>query len=557
MVSVEAGDWLRKVPTEDRLTSVIRVVLAASALLIILLDPSEPDRFVALTYTTLGLYTLYSLILYWGIKQGRRVALRLSPWCHWLDVLWFTGLVALSSGSNSIFFFGLFFPILVASFRQGFRSGLAVTLVSGLAFTFVGLITPPPEAEFPWNRFLLRPTYLLLLGYMIAFWGGLEIRMKRGLALLSTITTLSNPRAGAEQILHSALQPIREFFNAETCLLVVRDSEGRATLQRSSPVSSEPSEAIDPEFGDLLLRIPESLAVFLNETPGVFKWRPAYLAVDQRSTVPSSTAIGKSETATVAAALGSGNLMSAPFGYGDKKARFYVAGSDRSFVAADLDFLLEVIQHLTPVLEHIELVDRLAFSAAQEERIRVARDIHDSVIQPYIGLQMGLTAIRDRLRRGGDATQGVEQLIQTADSAIQDLRRYVAELRSSGARGETLLDALKRFSRRFGELTGIEIELQVAGDFQISDRLAGETFQLVVEGLSNVRRHSRADRASVRLAQPDGWLVIEIANPCEEVQKPFVPRSISERAESLGGHSHVQIEPAERTIVHIEIPFER
>ncbi len=555
VVSSEAGGWLGKVPSEDRLTSTIRVVLASSALLIILLDPSEPDRFVALTYSILSLYSLYSVLLLAGVSRGHGWARWLSPWCHWLDVFWYTVLVALSSGSHSIFFFGLFFPIMVASFREGFRSGVAVTLTSAFLFTLVGLTVAPTEATFSWNRLLLRPTYLLLLGYMMAYWGEMEIRMKRRLALLSTITTLSNPRLGAESILGSALAPIREFFNAETCLLIVREPTGQAFLQRSSAgLEKAAPEAIDANFGDLLLRIPEGLSVIFN--PGR-RWpiRPEYLSLDPLREKAGDC--GRAQTETVAAALDAGGLLSAPISYGgERRGRIYLLRRNGSFARADLEFCSQVIQHLTPVLDHIELVDRLAITAAEEERTRVARDIHDSVIQPYIGLQMGLTAIRDRLRRGGDATLGVEQLIQTADSAIQDLRRYVKELRGPGTRAESLLDALKRFARRFGELTGIEVEIRVEPDLRMSDRLAGETFQMVAEGLSNVRRHSQADRAVVSLAQPDGLLVIQIDNPAADALQPFFPRSLSERAESLGGRAQVIVDQLHQTTVRIEIPLD-
>ena len=61
-----------------------------------------------------------------------------------------------------------------------------------------------------------------------------------------------------------------------------------------------------------------------------------------------------------------------------------------------------LIEHVTPVLENIRLVDRLASEAAEYERQRIARDIHDGMIQPYIGLQLGLAAIRQKIERGNN-----------------------------------------------------------------------------------------------------------------------------------------------------------
>ncbi len=101
-----------------------RLVLASSALVIIFLDPSEPDRLVDLTYAALISYTVYSATLYFLAASRKPVIRKIRKWEHWADVAWYLPLIALSSGTNSIFFFFFFFPLLVASFRWGFREGL-------------------------------------------------------------------------------------------------------------------------------------------------------------------------------------------------------------------------------------------------------------------------------------------------------------------------------------------------------------------------------------------------------------------------------------------------
>lgn len=142
---------------DSRMVAAMRVVLASSALVIIYVDPLEPDRFVSITYAALILYTLYSAGLY--VLQVRYSPLSepISSWSHWADVGWYLVLIALSSGTSSIFFFFFFFAILVASFRWGFASGLRVAIVSSVLFTLVGYTTAPSGQDFELNRFLLRP----------------------------------------------------------------------------------------------------------------------------------------------------------------------------------------------------------------------------------------------------------------------------------------------------------------------------------------------------------------------------------------------------------------
>src|SRR5215212_5587562 len=117
--SGHAPDSLESV--DDRMISLMRLILALSALLIIYIDPSEPDRYVAITYGALVAYSLYSALLYYlSVRRARLLPNRIA---HWADVGCFLVLVALSSGTSSIFFFFFFFAVLVASFRRGFSAG--------------------------------------------------------------------------------------------------------------------------------------------------------------------------------------------------------------------------------------------------------------------------------------------------------------------------------------------------------------------------------------------------------------------------------------------------
>ena len=78
----------------------MRFGLAAAALLIVSIDPSEPDRYVAITYTALVLYIAYSASL-WACAW-RAMPSWLAATAHWIDVGWYVGLVGLSSGTQSI-----------------------------------------------------------------------------------------------------------------------------------------------------------------------------------------------------------------------------------------------------------------------------------------------------------------------------------------------------------------------------------------------------------------------------------------------------------------------
>jgi hypothetical protein len=84
------------------LISATRALIAAFALMTTFIDPSEPSRYVGLTYATLALYTVYSIaFLILSLTRSDLIPVSIM---HWLDVAWYLALIALSGGNNSIFF---------------------------------------------------------------------------------------------------------------------------------------------------------------------------------------------------------------------------------------------------------------------------------------------------------------------------------------------------------------------------------------------------------------------------------------------------------------------
>jgi len=545
---------------DDRIIAAMRLVLALSALLITWIDPSAPDQLVAVTYLALVCYTLYSLALFWVARGYPALHQAVHRWVHWIDVAWYLLLIALSSGTSSIFFFFFFFAILVASFRHGYRTGLQVVAVSAALFTLVGYLAAPKGPEFELDRFLIRPIYLLVLGYMMASWGGYEIALKRRLALLKDVNTLANPRFGVDRTTGWLLERLRAFYAADACLLVAPDPSGPGHLlrraDRSDPERPMRAEPAPPELAGRLLAFPPELA--LVYTAAGRPWQQPALRAYAGPT-PAQPADAEL-LATIAAGLDAAALLSVPLrAGGSTPGRLYVATRRASaFDDSDLEFLLQVVAHFTPVVENIRLVDRLASDAAERERQRIAHDLHDSVVQPYIGLQLGLKAISQRLAAGdSDIRRDVGRLIDQIAREIDRLRGYIRGLKGDAEQADILLSSIRRFVDTFAETTGIAVELKIAGDIHVTDRLAAELFQMVAEGLSNIRRHTHAMRATIELRRQGDRIVLHIEDEGSAAALPpaFSPRSLEERASALGGQVRVGPRSGGGSAVVIEIPL--
>ena len=542
------ADWL----IDTQMISPIRLVLAAAALLIIYIDPSQPDRLVGLTYSLLIGYTVFSaLVLLVSIVTPRFLPMGV---LHWLDMIWYVALISASSGTSSIFFIFFFFPILVASFRWGFASGLRVTVLSAILFVTVGFFTAPGP-HFELNRFLLRSVTLLFLGYMIAHWGGSEIELKRRLQLLKDVTNLANPRFGIDRTISLGLERLRSFYDAQACILIyrldVRLGYQLTRVDRSKAETQLPSQVPD-ELSALLLSPKPNIAV-MRATQGS---PPLLYEIDSGKLWRDKS----QDLSPLLNTLAAKKFTSVPVSYRDNFiGRLYVVDSRRRRTSqSDVEFILHLVEHLSPLLDNIGLLDRLASEAAEQERKKLARDIHDSVVQPYVGLQLGLAAVRQKLLAGDpSAVETVNELCEVANDEVRGLRNYLDELKAADARHGVLFPAVRRFAAKYLAATGIHVQISGDEKLQLNDRLAAEAFQMIAEALSNVRRHTSAQQAEVKITCDPRDLILSISNEITDGVDAscFRPKSITERATALGGHAAVYADNRNRTVVAIRIPL--
>jgi signal transduction histidine kinase len=139
---------------------------------------------------------------------------------------------------------------------------------------------------------------------------------------------------------------------------------------------------------------------------------------------------------------------------------------------------------------------------------------------------------------------------------IADMRAFAKTVRQGAVRQETeLLVALQRQAKQVSEFYGLTIVIEAADDFRLSDRLAAEVFQIVNEGMSNIRKHTRARSGRIHLSNVDDQLHIRIENETPEgPPAPFLPGSIAERTSALGGTIEIHRTSPHATAVHITIP---
>lgn len=540
------------------MVSRMRMVLAISVLLAVFIEPSGLSGHSGLTRIVFIGYLFHSVVVYLGTLLDAPISQSLL--IHRLDVLWFALIVFLTGGVDSFFFIFFFFAILTSSFRWGLEEGQRITIISALLFVVCALITDP-NSDLP--QLLLRTTFLLATGYMSAQWGESKVRLLRQLALLRDVCHLSNPRFGVDRTITRVLEQTQQFFKADSCTLVMHDTETGAytlrTIKDGNTHQSVNSDLISAEAAMPLFALPKEY-LFAYTRP--FRAFMSFLfgeSLAYQSALHRWVKHDMQACKNLAEFLNARSFISVPLSLRKQEGRMYVVSNQRGFSKADALFLSHIAVQAFPVIENIELLDKMASNAAFHERKKIALDLHDTAIQPYIGLKLGLSAIQNKASSDNPVRDDIDKLVNMAAKVIDDLRRYVVTFKNGLQQTESIfLVVLRQQAAHVKEFYGIDISVDIEGEHQMSDRLTTEVLQLVREGLSNICKHTLAQRGAITVQYRHEWLTIHIENEnlgsLGREPVAFIPKSMTERAAELGGTVHVTQAPGINTIVHVEIP---
>lgn len=205
-------------------------------------------------------------------------------------------------------------------------------------------------------------------------------------------------------------------------------------------------------------------------------------------------------------------------------------------------------------------------SVREEERTRIARELHDELGQSLTAIRLGLDVVINRPdMEAGSARQHLEKLQQLAASTIESVQRIAADLRPPILDELGLPAAIEWLVDTFAERSGIVCELHsptdLPLDFPVREReVCTAIFRILQEALTNVGRHSRATRVTISLQAQPGELHLHIAdNGCGIDAGVSRDGSLGlmgmrERALMLGGTLQIQSGPGEGTRIDVILP---
>ena len=236
----------------------------------------------------------------------------------------------------------------------------------------------------------------------------------------------------------------------------------------------------------------------------------------------------------------------------------YLTEKDGGFTETDVAIVEALALIAGSAVNTSRLRDRLAQMEIVEDRDRIARDLHDSIIQDLFAIGLSLQGLSERT--DDEATTAMlDDAVDRLDGAVETLRRYIYELKTSDdlRRGfaERVEDLVDRLSGPYP--TPVEVSFDTDGDL-LDARTAEEALKLLTEALSNALRHAGASKISVSARVSDHIATLTVADnghgfDPETVQRGMGLLNMAERAHRLGGE--VRVDSGEGgTSVEISVP---
>jgi signal transduction histidine kinase len=236
------------------------------------------------------------------------------------------------------------------------------------------------------------------------------------------------------------------------------------------------------------------------------------------------------------------------FGADDEEALVVLAA--QAGVAIQNARLYAEMQHAQRELRRLEVL---------EDRERIAKELHDGVIQSLFAVGMGLQGTA-AMSRDVDLSRRIEGAVEEVDRAIRDLRNYIFGLRPGILADRELDKALRELAAEFAERTSVvtvvNVDESVAAELASS---AADVIQLTREALSNVGRHAQASTCSVSLFRRDDVteLVIDddgVGFVTDSPHEGMGMANLRGRVERMGGSFTIESVRGEGTTVRVRLP---
>ena len=538
----------------ERVIAAARVALASASLFGVWMDPSEPARYVPLTYSLHMVYVLYAVALaaimwvrpVWRRPIGKRVPLA----THVGDIIFVSVLQYLTLGPSSPFFLYFVFSLFCAAMRWGWKGTLvtaAAVLASYLLIT-ASMSRELGPSEFEFDRFVIRTVYLIVSAGLLVYLGRYEARLRGEIERLARWPVT----AGAEpdRLIAQVMEHAAAIVGAGRALAIWDVGEEPAMHVARWPSDGPTTSTHAPDV--FYPAVPPSLESATILCAGPLSNQSTLLVSNAKGELVNTP--GTLHPAILPWLAGDG-LASAAFKTERVSGRVFF--TDLGGPAAEIVPLTEVVaREIGASLDQLFIAEQVKDIAAGEERIRVARDLHDGVLQSLTGIRLEIRAVAAAI----DAAPTVRDRLFAIERALaieqRELRFFIGGLGPSGGRprdDDTLEGRLQALRERIALEWKMPVTIRFAPDAApLPERIERAVPLMVHEAIVNALKHGQPSRVAVTVHGGPDELRIVVTDDgrgfpfhgrydhAALAETEAAPKSLLDRVTALGGHMSVE-----------------
>jgi signal transduction histidine kinase len=590
--------WRRRAPVSsgeirriERWLATARVLLAACALVAVLMNAGG-IRYSVWAAGLLAFYLAQGVIIILLLRRRQQSTLAFRLLVHGGDIVWPALISLFASGEGNPFFLFFVFVLAAAAYRWGLWETVGTAAASLFFLWAESLVVHFGFAAWA-NQMLLtlhlplfriqivnfeprdlfmRSIYLLVMGILLGYLAEQQKQLRAEKAVIARVLAGVRLEAGLTGTLQEILSDLLTIYGASAAW-----------------VASEEANSQHVFVGEISA---------VNGTPTVLHWRES--AGNDRDAVLYESSVDTCYVKRNHAGFDSIGLDHEGNDVPDFTPNFvdalvkqrpfdslttvsFLMGkewSGRIFlfdpaltadIEEELRFLQEFVRQVGPAVYNVYLLRRLRLRAGAVERARFARELHDGAVQSLIAVEMQVDVLRRQAPERPDIVADELARIQSLlREEVLKLRELMQEMKSLDLDSRKLLgflsDTVERFQRETGIAARFVTDLE---DVEMPQQMCRELARIVQEGLVNVRKHSKAQHALVRLGAYDGkWqVVIEddgkgfsfagrlSQSELEEQRK--APVIIQERVRLLAGKLTIESNPGRGSRLEIDVPQTR
>src|SRR5713226_9653000 len=551
------------------------------------MDPTELGH----SWAAYGLFVFYlanGILIMMLLRRRQQSTASFRLLVHAADVAWPALISIFAEGPRSPFILFFIFVLAAAAHRWGLWEtlGTAAAEVSLLWVESSVLRSLPlgPGGALPWRifeglrvnvtefepqRLFMLSIYLLVMGLLLGYLAEQQKHLRAEKAVvtgtLSRIRVETGLTGTIEQIFHEAMS----MYGASRVVVASQESHSQRVFvgELNKANGSVPSEFRWLESGS------RDAKIYLDDFPGdacfasIDRDRWSTLALDESGRqIPVANLAPISQLRDVQTF---DSLVTVAFLFGTEwRGRVFLFNpSWRGEKQEELRFLLDLVHQVGPAVYNVYLLHRLRRRAGAAERARFARELHDGAVQSLIAVEMQVDVLRRQAAE--DSTIGSElgRIQGLLREEVLTLRELMQQMKSIDVDANRLIGVLNDTVERFQRETGIAARFVTdVDDLDMPPRVCRELVRIVQEGLVNVRKHSQAHHALVRLGSTYAQWNLSLEDDgkgfpfsgrftqeqLDEIGKG--PMIIKERVRLIAGQLTVESNPGQGTRLEITVP---